>query len=117
MLGNLQELAALGYEAPCRWARGLHEDENRKEYTREERAHFAREDLEDLQVCDVGIFFTEEPLSTAGRGGRHVELGYALALAKRIIVVGFLENVFCCLPEIEYEVIWEQAKRRLEMDY
>lgn len=42
----------------------------------------------------------------ASRGGRHVEFGMALALGKRVIVVGPRENVFHLLPEVEVHVNW-----------
>lgn len=42
------------------------------------------------------------------RGGRHVEFGMALALAKRCIVIGPRENVFHLLPQVEQYDSWEQ---------
>lgn len=113
MFGYLCELEAEGFEVPARWVRGLHGDENRTEYTREERAHFAREDLEDLKASRVAVFFTEEPYSKAGRGGRHVEYGYVLALGITPIVIGYLENVFHCLPEAVFVHDWPAAKVEL----
>lgn len=66
------------------------------------RAGRAVEDWIDLLAADCVIAFTEEERSPlAGRGGRHVELGLALAWNKRILVVGPRENVFCCLPWVE----------------
>lgn len=113
MLGYLIELEAMGHEVPARWVRGLHGNENDREYTREERANFAAEDLEDLRASQLAIFFTEEPYSKAGRGGRHVEFGYALARHIPTIVVGYLENVFHCLPLVEFVPDWESAKELL----
>lgn len=38
----------------------------------------------------------------AGRGGRHVEFGLAVALGKRLIVIGHRENLFHHLPAVEF---------------
>lgn len=65
------------------------------------REEFAVKDLEDVAASDCLIAFTEPPRSS-GRGGRHVELGAALALGKRIIVVGYQENLFCHHPLVEF---------------
>lgn len=70
----------------------------------EYREKYALADLEDVTTCDYLVAFTEEPRSNvkgAGRGGRHVEFGVALALGKRIIVVGPRENLFYYHPKVE----------------
>lgn len=66
------------------------------------RAKFAQDDFEDTVGADVVINFTEPPRSKANRGGRHVECGIALALSKRVIVVGYRENIFHWLPQVEF---------------
>jgi len=38
----------------------------------------------------------------SGRGGRHVEFGYAMAKGKRLIVVGYRENLFHEHPSVEF---------------
>lgn len=65
---------------------------------------WALEDLEDLMRADCCISFTCEPGKPQGRnrGGRHVEFGYALARGYRLIVVGFRENIFHCMPQVEF---------------
>ena len=65
----------------------------------EYRKRHAVEDLEDVGACDCLIAFTEEPRSNT-RGGRHVELGYALACNKIIYLVGPLEHIFCSHPRV-----------------
>ncbi len=60
-------------------------------------------DLDDLTKADVVISFT---CGTGGKGGRHVEFGYGLALGKRMIVVGPRENVFHTLPQVEHYHGW-----------
>ena len=97
-------LANMGYVVTSRWLNGNHQttDAGLSEQAREaDRLMFASEDWNDLVSADTCISFTEEPRATNSRGGRHVEFGAALAFGKRCIVVGPLENVFHCLPEVE----------------
>jgi len=55
----------------------------------------ARMDLEDIRECDVLVHIAPGQVGDGYRsGGRHVELGYALAFGKPIIHVGQAENVF-----------------------
>jgi len=64
------------------------------------RAKFAAEDIADVQSADMMIAFTEEPRSCASRGGRHVELGMAIAYGIPVTIIGPRENLFCWLPQI-----------------
>lgn len=73
------------------------------------REFFAQEDLNDIEFADVLIAFTEPPRSTTSRGGRHVEMGYALGRYKPVIVVGPQENVFCYLPQVSVYSTWDEA--------
>lgn len=73
------------------------------------RTKFATDDFEDVRWADTVVAFTEEPRTTNGRGGRHVELGLALAWNKRVIIVGPRENVFCWMPQVEHFKDWRQA--------
>lgn len=73
------------------------------------RLKFAKDDMDDVQGCDICIAFTEPPRSKASRGGRMVELGIAIGHGKRIIIVGPRENIFCWLPEIDQFDTWEAA--------
>jgi nucleoside 2-deoxyribosyltransferase len=62
----------------------------------------AQVDLDDVDDCDIFVFFSEDPLSGVPRGGRHVEFGYALAKGKRIAVIGPEENTFHYLSQIQH---------------
>jgi hypothetical protein len=73
----------------------------------------AEMDLEDVRAADICLAFTERPDEAQGRGGRHTELGIALALGRRVIVVGPREQVFHCLPTVEHFPNWEIARRAL----
>jgi hypothetical protein len=111
------DLAIVGYSVPARWIKGEHEKIDGIA-TREQTRQFALDDLEDLRAAELVISFTEDPTGNAegrGRGGRHVEFGMAHALGKRLIVVGFHENVFHDLPSVEFfgdwGECWEQLSR------
>lgn len=148
LLGVRDVIEALGGEVTARWLNGDHQiddggkpigdngealvegeelrsgetfsERDRSDRASYLRAKFARDDVEDVERADVLIAFTEEPRSSASRGGRHVELGIALALGKRVIVVGPRENVFCWLPEVERYGRWATAAiavtRMLQVD-
>lgn len=102
------DLHNLGHSVTSRWIDGGHEltKEGRSQAAHGERSRFAEEDYSDLLAADWVISFTEEPRTTKTRGGRHVEFGAALALNKRVIVVGWRENVFHCLPTVEFYPTW-----------
>jgi hypothetical protein len=94
-----------GHVVTSRWINGGHQisDDGLSAQAKEsERIRFAQEDLADLQEATICINFTEEPRSTNSRGGRHVEFGFAFGTCKRCIVVGPRENVFHCLPQVEW---------------
>ena len=106
--GRRQELAeyatmfkATGHEVTSRWRLGTHEasDGDSSRW-----GDFAQDDLDDIQHSDLLVAFTESQMFP--RGSRHVELGIALGLGLRVIVVGPLENVFCYLPGIIHYDTW-----------
>lgn len=115
LLTYKDKLEARGVTVTSRWLRGGHEwvgtpDE---EIPVEHNARFAQDDIDDLMAADVVVCFTESPRSGPARGGRHVEAGYALAMGKRLVVVGFRENVFYCLPQVEFYANWHDALESL----
>jgi nucleoside 2-deoxyribosyltransferase len=113
MLAYAADLRAIGHEVTSRWILGLHETPpaGTAPDSLEHWAWCAQDDLDDIGRADVLVAFTEPEGAVAGRarGGRHVELGYALALGKRVIVVGHVENVFCALPGINFYRTWPDA--------
>jgi nucleoside 2-deoxyribosyltransferase len=66
-----------------------------------ERERFAVDDCHDVQACDMLVSLQEEPRSN-GRGGRHIEFGYALALGKALCCIGPRETVFHHLPNVAH---------------
>jgi hypothetical protein len=75
-----QELEALGHIVVSRWV----QDPDKS---------FSRNSLHDLTTADAVISFTEEP-GVQTLGGRHVELGVAIATDKTVFVIGPIENQF-----------------------
>lgn len=68
----------------------------------------ARLDLADIRSSDALVALNPKHWSTSGTGGRHVELGYALALGKKVFLFGSRSNVFHYLSEINvYDSIEE----------
>jgi hypothetical protein len=70
-------------------------------------------DFADVTRSHLCIAFTEPGGTLSGRGGRHTELGIALALNMRVIVVGPREHILHCLPEVEQYDSWEGAREAL----
>lgn len=106
------DLRDLGHEITSRWLNGLHETPSNRglgPVDPHDSSPWALEDLEDVRAADCVVSFTEPARVEAGRGGRHVEYGFALGLGKRCIVVGHYENVFHCLPGIEFFETWPEA--------
>ena len=109
--GHADQLRATGHEVTSRWLTGAHEWSGvaDNEIPAADQARFAREDIEDIDRADVIVCFTEAPHAGPARGGRHVEAGYALGIGKRILAVGWRENVFYALPQVEFFPAWDRA--------
>lgn len=125
-----EKLTALGHGVTSRWLYGSHgivgpngevsphgdAGTNSPEYARK-RAAFALEDLDDLDAANSLIAFTEADDCPGGsRGGRHVELGYAIAECKNIYIVGPRENVFCWLPRVQQFDTFDDLLSHLKAD-
>lgn len=124
-----EELRKLGYLVQARWLDGGHQLSDRGipigengealveggecQRSAELRAKFAQDDWEDVNAAEIIISFTEPPRSSANRGGRHVEFGIGLSKGTRSIVIGYRENIFHWLPQVEFFATWEDAKSAL----
>lgn len=95
-------------------------------------------DLNDLMSADTIISFTENPVEGYVRGARHVEQGFAMGinlainfiiqamgvpgpaifqmgfLPKRLVVVGFRENIYHTLPGVEFHQTFEAMREALK---
>jgi hypothetical protein len=63
---------------------------------------WARRDLGDVAAADVLVALNPPEWHERGTGGRHVELGFALAMWKPIVLVGEISNIFHRLPEVRH---------------
>ncbi len=70
-------------------------------------AAIAVQDMADIDRADLVVVFNPAAARAIGRGGRHVETGYALARAKPVVVVGVRGNVFHWLPEVTVVAGWD----------
>jgi len=105
------ELEALGVEVTSRWLTS-EARRNAYEYSETEWRVRALIDQEDVLSADTLVCFSEAP-DEGGNGGRHAELGMALALGKQVIVVGRREHIFHRLPEVTVVESWTEAIRLL----
>jgi hypothetical protein len=102
---------ALGHEVTSRWIDGqvvMPDADSEKQCV--EAALTA---LQDINECDTVVVFTDKPSTT---GGLHVELGYAYAIRKKIVVIGPIRNVFMALPNIMHFEDWNAFLSSLGKD-
>jgi nucleoside 2-deoxyribosyltransferase len=128
LCGYRSQLLAAGQTVQAEWLNGDHQisdsgeplgergeqlvegnDESTDVRSAQLRSKFAQDDFRDVAMCDLLIAFTEPPRSSASRGGRHVELGIALGMMKRVFVVGHRENIFCWLDDVQYFETWKEC--------
>jgi hypothetical protein len=112
MRGVRDVLEALGFRVTSRWI-DLHTDVMGDYSTSfdadtlntktEQYVPIGQHDIDDIDRADWVVNFT---CGTGGKGGRHVEFGYALATGKRLFVVGPRENVFHTLPVVRHYPTW-----------
>ena len=121
LIGYAKELAELGHSVVSSWLWTSLDDPQAKEVEVATESVpqlagevFALWDMIDLYNADMLVSFTEPVRGeNKDRGGRHVELGVALARGMMIIIVGPRENVFYCHPDVEAVATWEDAKKML----
>lgn len=85
--------------------------------TDKEKAAIALKDYRDIIACNTLVLYSHlgEPLPT--RQAHSTELGLALAMGKRVILVGVkTDNVFHHLPSIEYCSTWGDLMKLLQQD-
>lgn len=117
------DLIILGYRSVADWLYSTDEEEQAIETDPERMARIALDDMAAIERSGLFVAFTEDPQSPHGRGGRHVELGYALCIRRyqqrlgqrpiRILIVGPRENIFCSVSEVERFETWRDALQAL----
>ena len=109
MKEHRKALNAAGITVTSRW---LDEDEplDADMWNKEDSwyIHTSIVDLQDIEDANAVIFFSENPLVGIKRGGRHVEMGYALGREIPVVVIGGKENVFHYLPIVYHKNSLEQ---------
>jgi nucleoside 2-deoxyribosyltransferase len=108
-----RELQTLGHAVTSRWHQGVAKPAHPRDRSAlsHDLCRVASEDLHDIDQADAVILFTEYGKHFAG--GRHVEAGYALALGKRLFIVGPRENVFYHLPQVVQASTWQLLLKQL----
>lgn len=97
----MSQLEKNGVHVTSRWLReGGILKTNIVENEREGSLHVLTNDLEDINIADVVVVFSPKKAFSNSTGGRHVEFGYSLGIGKRLILVGFRENVFHWHPDV-----------------
>ena len=126
--GIVPALHKVGHEITSSWIFAEHEIHEgvldaAPEQTTEYTTRQVQLDLADIDRSQIVLLFTGafcmlhwelKKLETVS-GGRHIETGYALALGKRIIILGQPENIFH--RQLEQVDLFTQALLLLEEDY
>lgn len=89
-IATMKLLESRGNRVTSSWLRHLDEEGDL----------YARIDLADITRADMLLALNPGGWKQKGAGGRHVELGYALALGKKIVVVGVRSNIFHHLSHV-----------------
>jgi len=99
MLRFAEQVRKLGHEVTSRWIAGEHQcsEEDLLGDDLSLAIRFASEDWDDIEESTLVFAFTEEPRSAPNGGGRHCEVGIALAVGIPVVVVGPRENAFHAL--------------------
>lgn len=100
LLSLIPKLKKQGIQVTSSWLRSTGTGKLPDRTAKENRKH-AIKDFKDIERAHAVMMFSEDPGTPTPRGGRHVELGYALGLGKLVIVIGPHENVFHFHPNVE----------------
>jgi hypothetical protein len=100
--GYAEDLRADGHVVASTWHQTIGRDPLSTAATR---------DYQELSGADVLVAFTQGlDAAHQGRGGRHVELGIAVARSMSLLLVGPKEHVFHHLPQVATFATWEPAR-------
>lgn len=89
-----EEFKAAGIGCTAQWI------DNKEDSFKDSLHDAAQMDLNDIDAAEVFVGYTLKKGTMFSSGGRMVELGYAIAKGKWIILIGDRENVFCHLEYI-----------------
>jgi len=99
------ELRTLGLEVVSRW----HDDAS----DTDPQSEWAERDYNDVRRCDILVAFTQGKDSVGG--GRHTELGMALAWGKVVLLVGKRRQVFHHHPDVQQFDTWAECREQLAL--
>jgi len=105
------KLIAYGHIVVSGWVfedEGYSDDQNKFERMQDASIR----DFKDVRECDLLVCLTDGE-NQLTHGGRHTELGIALALGKRVVVIGELEQVFHyypCMRRLTIEELLDEIK-------
>jgi len=96
------QLLRAGHQPICQWVDRAEEwDRGWQALTQKEKYAVVYRDLHDLERAVDGLVLLAGPSDKSWSGGKHVELGYCLALRRPVWVVGEAENVFHFHDEVK----------------
>jgi len=73
-------------------------------------AQEARQDLQDIDRAHYFVLLNDQALPQSTSGGRHFEMGYALAQKKEVFLLGPRTSVFHYLPAVNVLKSLEEIK-------
>lgn len=76
----------------------------------------AIKDFEDIDASDVYLVYSPTKSHRNGTGGKHVEMGYAMAKGKTCVLVGVRENIFHYHPAVRVVDGVEAFLKLMEID-
>lgn len=91
-------IEAAGYTVTSRWI----ELENFSSADTKYLMSWAENDLLDVFKADMVVLLNPAEFKNKGTGGRHVEVGYALAYGKPVILCGEKSNIFHWHPNVHH---------------
>ena len=90
MQDEAKKLNNAGYDVISSWIYGDEEDQ----LTPEGLHKIAQKDIDQVRDCDILVTFSEPAGSYNRGGGRHTELGLAMAWDKPCVLIGPKEQIF-----------------------
>src|SRR4051794_28408571 len=99
----LGELTKLGHTVTSRWITGDAKFSlGLSAYSDDDKKQIALMDEEDVRLATDGLILIAEEKGKLVPGGKHVEMGIALALNRPVYVIGHRENIFQWHPLVRH---------------
>jgi nucleoside 2-deoxyribosyltransferase len=106
----VDDLAKIGVHVTSEWVRETCDPNvNMKDFRAEQHREMAYRDINEVDLADTLILFTNGSETPILRGAHHFEAGYAYGRGKRVITVGDRDNIFYHLPTIRNFATWDEA--------